>query len=214
MSPASLKGLAAAILTIAAAGCAGTTRVPPVLVPPQIDLRNHEVIGVVQFDTTAKGELGPLTTRRFVEEARRDQGLVRIVDLGTVAEALRSVGRQQLDDAALRELGNKRGVSTIVIGDLTVSKVRPDVRLNASLLTGGVTAEVEAVLSVKLVETSSGASIWSRSATATHNVANIGMWGGETFTFNAADPQKAYGGLVDDLVGQVAVPFQNSWRQP
>jgi len=198
-------------LTIGVAGCTVTQRVPPVMVPPQIDLKSREMIGIIQFGTTSKGQLGPLATRRFTEAARRDQGLVRVVDLGSRDEALRSVGRDRLDVDALIAIGRKAGVKTIVTGELTVSKVRPDVSVDALFRSGAVTAQVDATLEVQMFEAESGAALWNRSAQATHSVGQVQISSLKQFAFSATDPEEAYGGLVDDLVAQVSRPFQVSW---
>jgi len=202
------------VLALVGSSCTVVQQAPPVMVPPQIDLRSHEMIGVVQFDSTAKGELASLATRRFTEAARRDQGLVRIVDLGTRDQALHAVGRNQLDADALIALGHKFGVKTIVTGDLAVSKVRPDVSIDALFRSGSVTAQVDATLEVLMYETDSGAALWNRSGRTTHSVGQVQVWGGKQFAFDARDPEAAYGGLVDDLVAQVSRPFQVSWVRP
>ena len=202
------------LLAVVCASCTVTRQAPPVMVPPQIDLKPHEMIGVVQFGSTAKGELASLATRRFTEAARRDQGLVRIVDLGTRDQALHAVGRDRLDTDAVIALGRKFGVKTIVTGDLAVSKVRPDVNIDALLRSGSVTAQVDATLEVLMYETDSGAALWNRSGRTTHSVGQVQVWGGKQFGFDARDPEAAYGGLVDDLVAQVSRPFQVSWVRP
>lgn len=208
-----LAGVVSLVLTIAVWGCA-THQAPPVMVPPQIDLRSRETIGIIEFDTTSKGQLGPLATRRFTEAARRDQGLVRIMDLGSLGQALRSVGRDRLDADALIAIGRKTGVKTIVTGELTVSKVRPDVSIDALLHSGSVTAQVDAALDVQMFEVESGAALWNRSVHTTHSVGQVQILGGKQFAFDARNPDEAYGGLVDDLVAQVSQPFQVSWVRP
>jgi hypothetical protein len=202
------------VLALVCSSCTVVHQAPPVMVPPQIDLKPHELIGIVQFGTTAKGELGSLATKRFTEAARRDQGLIRIVDLGTRDEALHSVGHDRLDADALIALGHKYGVKTIMTGELAVSKVRPDVSIDALLRSGSVTAQVDAELEVLLYETESGAALWNRSGHTTHSVGQVQVWGAKQFAFDARDPEAAYGGLVDDLVGQVSRPFQVSWVKP
>jgi hypothetical protein len=184
------------------------------MVPPQIDLHSHELIGILEFGSTAKGQLAPLATRRFTEAARRDQGFVRIVDLGTRDQALRAIGRDRLDGEALIALGQKYGVKTIVTGELDVSQVRPNVSVDSLLRSGSVTAQVEATLEVRIYETASGAALWNRSGRSAHDVGHVQVWGGRQFAFDAGNPEDAYGGLVDDLVSQVSRPFQNSWVRP
>ena len=43
-----------------------------VMVPPRIDLSNHEVVGIIEFACSEKGKIGPLCTGRFMEFDRRD----------------------------------------------------------------------------------------------------------------------------------------------
>lgn len=211
-----VTGVLLSALTIVCWGCAATRPAPPppMRVPPQIDLKERETIGVIRFATTTRGQLGPLATRRFTEAARRDQGLVRIVDLGSRDEALQAVGRDRLDADAMAALGRKFGVKTIVSGELAVSKVRPDVSVDALLHSGSVTAQVDATLDVQMFEADSGATLWNRSARTTRSVGQVQVWGGKQFAFDARNPDEAYGGLVDDLVAQVSRPFQVSWVRP
>ena len=203
------KILSAGLLVIVAFGCSGQ-RQPvrqSVRIPPRIDLTQHEMIGVVQFKTTAKGELGPLITRRFTEVARQDQGLVRMVGFGPQVR----VGSTSPD--AFKSLGHKHGVATLVLGELTVSDVRPDLSLSSGLRSGTLSAKVDATLEVQLIETSSGASIWSSSARATQSVGHISVFGGGDFSFDADDPERAYGNLVDALVAHVTRDFRATWQQ-
>ncbi len=202
------KIVSAALLMIVALGCSGRKPVrQSIRVPPRIDLTQHEMIGIVQFKTTAKGELGPLVTRRFTEVARQDQGLVRMVGFGPQVR----VGSTSPD--ALKALGRKHGVRTIVLGELTVSGIRPDLSLSSGLRSGSLSAKVDATLEVQLIETASGASIWSSSARATQSVGHISVFGGGDFAFDADDPERAYGSLVDALVAHVTRDFRSTWRQ-
>lgn len=191
----------------------GGSRPAPVLVPPQIDLHPHATIGVLSFDAGAKGQLGPLVTRRFTEAARRDQGLVKIVELGTAADVLRSVGRASLDPEAVKAIGAKHGVRTLVAGELVVANVKPNVSVDALFKSGSVTATVDATLEVRLYETETGAALWNRSGRSTQSVGHVSVRNVRDFTFDARDPEEAYGGLVDELVAQVSRPFQATWAR-
>jgi hypothetical protein len=196
-----------------AVGCASHQTVQSVQVPPRIDLKEHELIGVVEFTTSSKGKLGPLATSRFIEMARRDQGLVRIVDLGTAASALRSVGRDRMDAEAIRALGEKHGVRTIFTGEVTVSDIKPNVQLLTSLRGGHVSAQVNATLAVRLIETSTGASLWSSSAQGAREVGQISVSGGRNFSFDSDDPDRAYGDLVNALASEATQDFHVTWER-
>ena len=196
-------------MTGATLGCGGTK----VMVPPRIDLQQHEVLAVIEFSSSREGELGPLATARFVEAIRADQGLVRIVDLGTETEALRAVGAARLDRAAYQALGQTHDVNTIFTGELIISDIRPAIRISSDLGNMGVAADVDATLNVEMVETASGASIWSRSASVTKRVGEVSLLGSRDVVFDADNPERAYGELIDALVVAVSGEFRATWER-
>ncbi len=204
-----LGTVAILLVSMVATGCGpGRTRV---MVPPRIDLKAHEVIGVIEFNCSSENELGPFATQRFIDVARQDQGMVRIVRLGTESEVLEAVGQNRLDPAAFKAAGEKYGVQTIATGDLVFSDVRPKVSIGHSLTHIGVAADVHATLAVQMVEATSGASLWSRSAGATQRI------GGASFSKDSVglaidDPEKAYQGLVNGLVYAITPEFRPTWE--
>jgi hypothetical protein len=195
-------------------GCASTPPVRRAWVAPRVDLKPYEIIGMVEFTSPSKGKLAALTTRRFAEAARRDQDMVRMVDIGPKQAALASVGMGQWNPESCRAVGHKHGVQTMFQGKLTVSGVRPSVQISALFRSGQVTAQVDATLEVEMIEVETGASIWSRSASATRTVGQVSVFGGKDFVFDADDPERAYGDLVDFLVARVAADLQGSWQTP
>jgi hypothetical protein len=199
-----------ASLALILAGCGGTR----VLVPPRIDLRQHEIIGVMQFESSSRGVLAQLATRKFVEAVRADQGMVRIVDLGTEAELLQAVGSRRLDRDAIRAIGRKYQVATLIAGELDVSDVRPGAAVVTPGLTfASITAEVTARLSASMIETAAGASIWSNSASQTHKVGQVSFFGGKSVAFDAKDPERAYGKMVNSLVLAITPDFRARWER-
>lgn len=216
-----MKRMAGALMAVLALAtmlsCAGSQRAPavqPVLVAPRIDLKQHEMIGIVEFTSTSKGQLGPLATRRFTESARRDQGLVRIVDVRPGTEVARSGAPNRWTPETYRALGRENGVQTILTGQLKVASVRPSVQVSSLFRSGHVSAQVDATLEVQMIETATGASLWNGSGSATRTLGNVGVFGGKEFAFDAADPERAYGDLVDALVEQVTRDFHATWQRP
>jgi len=202
------------VFAVATLGCSKRqTSTQTVRVPPRIDLKQLEMIGVIDFDASSDGELGLLATRRFTESARRDQGMVRIVDFGSEADALRSVAGDELNPATFRALGKEHGVLTILTGELAISEIRPNVSIASSLKSGSLSATVDATLAVQLIEAATGASLWSTSASATTSVGHISVLGSRDFVFDAEDPEQAYGALVDSLVEQVTQEFHVTWER-
>lgn len=206
---------ARSILMLSLVVLGGCARRPPaqrVWQGPHVDLKPYEIIGLVEFSSTSKGELAAFATRRFAEAARRDHEMLRMVDVGTQREALMSVGRDRWSPESARAIGRQYGVRTMFRGTLTLSKVQPTVQISAILRSGQVTANVAATLEVQMIEVETGASIWSRSASATRTLAGVSVFGGKDYVFDAADPESAYGALVDDLVAQVARDLQGHWQ--
>lgn len=194
------------ILMVVVQGC--TERV---MVPPRIDLTQHEVVGVIDFDCDAPGEFGWFLMDRFVEAVRRDQGMVRIVRLGPASEVLGVGDGSRIAPTAFKAVGEKHGVKTIFTGRVTVSDVRPSVSVGHSLTSLGVSADVDATLAVEMVEAQSGASLWSASARDRQHVAGARLFGDKSFTFDADDPENAYARLADNLVYAVTYDFRPTW---
>jgi hypothetical protein len=185
-------------------GCAAKS--PSVRVPPRVDLSQHETIGVIEFRSSADRALADLATDRFTESARRDQGLVRMVDLG-------AIDKGSFDAEAYRALGREHGVQTLLVGELTITKQRPSVRIDSSLKAGSVAALVEATLAVRLIEAATGASIWSGSARATDSVGQLSLASGQGVAVGADDPQRVYAALVEQLVEQATYDFHAHWTR-
>jgi len=198
--------IAAALLSLAIQGC--TERV---LAPPRIDLKQHEVVGIIEFECSGQGELGPFLTHRFVDAIRRDQELVRIVLLGTPEEVLADIGQSRLEQNAYKAIGEKRQIKTVFTGNVDISDVKPSVAIGQSLRYFGVSADVDATLNIQMVETDTGASLWSRSARAVQRIGGVELFADKSFTFDADDPEDAYGQLADSLVAAVTNDFQCRW---
>ncbi len=200
--------LAVIIVVIGAALACGRK----VMVPPKIDLTQHEVVGIVQFESGNKGNLASYTTRKFTEAIRRDQAMIRIVDLGTEADVLTAIGHDRFSKAAFQEIGKKFDLATVIVGELLVSDVRPNI--SVALIFGmSVSAEVDATLDAQMVETESGASLWSTSVFATREIGHVSVWEGGGFIFDAEDPDRAYGKLVNALVEDASRDFRVTWRR-
>ena len=198
--------IAAALMTLAIQGC--TERV---LAPPRIDLKQHELVGVIEFECSNQSELGPFLTNRFVDAIRRDQELVRIVLLGTTADVLADIGQSRLDQNAFKAIGQKHQLKTVFTGNVVISDVKPSVAVGQSLTYFGVSADVDATLNAQMFETDSGASLWSRSARAVERIGGVEIFGDKSFTFDADDPENAYGRLADSLVEAVTHDFRCHW---
>ena len=179
-------------------------------VPPRVDLHEFTTIGIIQFESTSKGNLSAFATQRFIESLQESQPGVRVLELGKASdiEGLDNSGR--IDHRAVKKIGDKYNVDALVVGDLLVKDVRPRVDILHSITTMSVAADVDAGLIARLLETEQGATVWTRSTNATRTVAQVGL-SGKTVMFDAKHPESAYGELVNALVYDITYDFRPSY---
>ncbi|MFN0097495.1 MAG: hypothetical protein ACKVS7_02390 [Gemmatimonadaceae bacterium] len=192
--------LALALVATAACGGSRSPVVNTVRIDPSVDLASHARIGLVTFTAeNAKGGLVRLATQQFAEQMLQAQPGVEILELGAVTGAV--------DAAAARRLGEQHGVRTLVVGHLTVSDLKPRVRL-----LGGLTAstEVTMALQTKLLSAESGATLWARSSTLRETMQQVSIASG-TAVFDAQDAKEAYGEIVGALIWNVTTDFRPTW---
>jgi len=194
--------VAVGLLTIACAKRA------TVQVPPRVDLHALGTIGIVEFQSGAKGNLPAFATQRFIEALQESQPGVRVLELGHVDDLSKDNG--SVDHATVKAIGEKYEIDALIVGDLLVKEVRPNVDVVSMIKTMSVSADVDAALTARLLETGRGATLWTRGSRCTRTVAHVGMGGGKV-VFDARDPEGAYGELVDALIGQITDDFRVSY---
>jgi hypothetical protein len=187
--------------------CARTVLVP---VPPRVDLKGYGTLGIVDFASNGERATAGHATRRFQEQLQSAQPGTRIVELGSRDAVLASVGARELDPAALRRIGEKYGVAAVFLGDLVYSEPRTDIKVtDISKLEGGVRAEVRGDISSRLMETSSGASVWTRSASTKRQLGALSVSGerGLSGGMSNSNPREE---MVPALVHQLTHDFRPS----
>jgi len=180
------------------------------LFPPRINLEPMGTIGLIEFQSEAKGNIAEYATQVFLEFLLRSQPNARIKELGRAAEVLGNIGADRLGLEAYEALRNKYGVDTVFFGSLEVSKIRPRVDLAAIITSLSVSAEVDAIMMSRLVDTHNGTTIWTASARDRESVAHVSVFKGGDIFFDASNPEQAYGPLMRDLVRKTTRDFQ--WR--
>ncbi len=154
-------------------GCSNTVLVP---VPPRVDLQSYGTLGLVEFTSNAATTINGHATREFQAHIHAAQPGTRIVELGTREELMAAVGARQLDAAAMRRIGAKYGVDAIFFGSIAYADPRTNVKINDSTrLEGGVRIDVRGDISSRLVETRSGANVWSSSAWAQRPMGSVSL---------------------------------------
>ena len=199
----------AALLVLALAGCATRVRVPP-----RVELGEWDTIGIVEFGGGADPKLASLATEQFVQMIHTAQPGARILELGPEGRLLAEFDSDELDFEVARALGERFHVDAIFTGALETSEVEPNLRLGEQLTSMRASANVHGRLAAKLLETRSGAVVWSRGARATSNVARVGVRaGGGIPSLRVGDANEAYAGLVPQLVDGLSHDFHPTWTK-
>jgi hypothetical protein len=196
------------MLILFVAGCS-STRTIRVAVPPRVDLARYQTIGLVAFTSNGDGnnELEQLSTQRFLGAVQDAQPGTRVVELGSEEKVLASIRHKTWDASAIRAIKDEHGVDAILTGRLDVTKSKPQVSLSTVWKSLNVRANVDAALSARLVETASGATVWTNSAKLTEEVANAGISGNQGHV-GVSDQNEAYEKMIDCLANEITDDFR------
>src|SRR5512137_659446 len=125
------KHLAFALLVAAAvAACSGAKYV---IDPPQVDLTQMGSLGIVALKADgAKGDLDASATQLFLQEINAAQR-VPVLELGPYDLVLSGLGKTTFDREAAQALGEKQALDAFFVGEIGVTKVKPQVDLVAPL---------------------------------------------------------------------------------
>lgn len=208
--PRKMAALFGLSVLIAQSGCSHTAVVPTVLVQvaPRMDLRSYGTIGIVEFSTNSDLSLNSYATLQFQEAVQQANPGLPILELGNRATVLAAVGATQFNAEAITRIGKMYGVRAVFLGEIAYSQPKTDVRLTAvNKLEGGVRTEIRGDMSTKLMETQSGASVWSSSAWAKRQISNfrVSTQHGVSASVKDADPRKE---MVPALIGHLTDDFR------
>ena len=175
-----------------------------VQVPARQDLQPYGRIALVTFTAeSADTAMSRLATERFAESVLASQSGIELLELNAADSIRRLIDRDAA--AAAKVIGKENDVPAIFAGRLVLSNVKPSGAWNGGSVTvkAGVTAE----LTVSLLSSKTGGTMWRSSAAANGSVARVHLTAGLP-SVAARDPEKAYGELVRELVSQVTHDFR------
>lgn len=169
-----MRKLVAILIVAVLSGCSSSPRTVVVPVPPRVDLKPYGTIGIIDFSSNAERSTSVHATRQFQEQVQEAQPGTRFLELGSRETVLAAVGSRELDAATLRKVGQMYKVNAVFLGEIVYSEPTTDIKLSdISRLEGGVRTELRGDVSTRLFETSTGASVWSRSAWAKRQLSNF-----------------------------------------
>jgi len=185
---------------------------PRVYVPPEIDLKDFEPLGIMVFQCNKEGKLDKVVTQKFIEAITEDQKMIQIIEMGTQKEVLKKAGTVKLGPEAMKAIGEKYGVKTIIAGDLDISDIHPRVSILPGVSLIDISADVEAELVARMYNAENGATLWTGSGHDERTIGGISFIKGGHFAFDADDPEAAYGEMAYDLVWHATDDFRGWWK--
>lgn len=193
-----------AVLLATGNGCSSTVLVS---VPPRVDLKGYGTLGVVDFTSNSGGAAGTRATQQLQEQIQAAQPGTRFIELGSREAVLAAVGRNQLDADAAKRIGKRYGVDAVFLGEIAYSDAKTDIRVNdLTKLDAGLRSEVLGDISARLVETASGASVWSNSGWVRRQVGRVNVSEqGISASMTKSDPREE---MVPALVYQITHDFR------
>lgn len=202
------RGIAVVLALAFLSGCASKTVL--VHVPPQLDMGAYATTGIIEFAALADAAVAQHATRQFQESVQRAQPGTRFIELGTREHVLAAVGARELDTEAIKKIGQKYGVAALFLGEITYSDPKVDIVVYDPLkLQGSVKAEVKGDMSSRLMETNSGASVWSSSSWAKRQLGSVRVSGeiGISGRVSQSNPREE---MVPDMVYHLTHDFRST----
>jgi hypothetical protein len=179
-------------------------------VPARLSLQPYGRVALVTFSTEqANHDLTALTTQRFAEALLASQSGFELLELSSADSTLQKLAANGDAAALAQAIGREKHVPAVFLGHVTASGVTPRGRLSA---TGGLSmkATVSAELTVRLVSTSTGGTLWRSSSAANGTVGRVGV-SGALPSVAVRDPNEAYGEMVGELVQGVTRDLRPTW---
>jgi hypothetical protein len=198
-----------AITLVILYGCSHTEKVR---VPPRVELKAYHRIGVIEFSTNAEDTLKPYVTQNFIQNVQSAQPGTRILELGDEEQLLRAVGHSRLNPETIQSIGRKYNVDAIILGHLQVSTIKPKINVFTAAKALSAKAYIEAALRTRILETDSGATLWTKATTGKTQVARINLMEDGPVSFGISDPKEKYGKLVPNLVYVNTHDFRSTYE--
>lgn len=178
-------------------------------VPARLDLAPYGRIAIVAFSTEqSNAGMSTLATQRFAEALLRSQSGVELLELNGADASLKTYSADADAAAMALALGREKNVPAVFVGHLKVSGVKP--RGNISVSGMNVRAAVSAELTVRLLSTKTGGTMWRSSSAANGTVGRIGL-SGALPSVAMRDKEEAYGEVVGELVTNVTRDLRPTW---
>lgn len=179
-------------------------------VPARLDLAPYGRVAIVTFaDDQSSSAMSTLATQRFAEALLASQSGVELLELGSADSSLKALARTADAAALAQALGREKDVPAVFVGSLKVSRAQPRGHLSTSGVS--VRAALNGELTVRLLSTRTGGTVWRSSAAASGTVGRVAMSGGALPSVAMRDQDEATGDVVRSLVAEVTRDLRPTW---
>jgi hypothetical protein len=193
-------------------GCGHHPSAPQIRIPPRIDLSRLGALGIVDFASPGHEAFGADTTREFLAALQSAQPGTPVLELGDEHALLVQLGRETFDADALRALAEKRHVDAVIVGALESQRVSPKVAFDTPSTWASASADLEATLRVRILDTRSGATLWSTLARAKAQIAGLDVGPNGVSNVGTNGRDEAQQVLTTRLVRNATGDFWARWE--
>jgi hypothetical protein len=178
-------------------------------VPARLDLAPYGRVAIVTFTADQPNSgLSAMATQRFAEVLLASQSGVELLELGVADSSLRTLAERGDGTALAQALGRDKDVPAVFIGQIKMSGVKPRGHLDASGV--NMNASVSAELTVRLLSTRTGGTVWRSSSIANGTVGRVDI-SRRLPSVAIRDKEEAYGEVVSQLVSDVTRDLRPTW---
>jgi hypothetical protein len=178
-------------------------------VPARLDLAPYGRIAIVTFSAEQPNRaMSSLATQRFAEVLLSSQAGVELLELQATDSVLQGLNPDADAAAIAKLLGKDRDVPAVFVGSLKVSGVKPRGHLGVTGV--NLRAAVSAELTVRLVSTRTGGTVWRSSSAANGTVGTLALTD-RLPSIAMRDKEEAYGEVVGQLVTDVTRDLRPTW---
>jgi hypothetical protein len=178
-------------------------------VPARLELAPYGRVALVTFTADQPNPgISSLATQRFAEALLASQTGFELLELGGADSLLKNLSPNTDAVALAQALGKQKNVPAVFVGFLKISNMKPSGHIDGSGM--NVRAGVSAELTVRLLSTSTGGTVWRSSGAANGTVGRIDITD-RLPSFAIRDKDEAYGEVVSDLVAQVTRDLRPTW---
>ena len=181
-------------------------------IPPQIDLTTMGTIGVVSFDVQSDDNLPGDLTLKVIQHMQSAQPGVPILELGNQRNVLREVGYDALDTEAVKAIGKKYGVDTLLSGTLEVTQSHPDVKFGQDMTSMSASSYIRGNFNARLRQTRNGATLWSNGAHGKWKLAGIDLSTGSIPSLDVSNAEDKYKKMLQELARVGTADFRSTYE--